>query len=296
LPLKFLNVKKPQWITIGLAGLLVAGLFLFGRTIPKKKAVAATEHGPNDGHDHGPAGAAVTIDTILQLAKKELTTEQVVRINTLENSITRGDVMGQQLHVYHQLARFWYDSAHIFEPYAWYTGEAARLENSEKKLTFAAHLFLDNLQQDEVAARRQWKALQAKDLFERSLKINPANDSAKVGLGACYIFGGISEMPMEGIAKIREVVEKDSTNLYAQMMLAKGSLLSGQYDKAVTRLETIVRLQPGELDALLMLADVEERLGNKKKAIGWYQEALKVVIVTPELKEAIEKRVADLRK
>ena len=288
-------MKKPQWITIGAALLLTAGIFVFGRTVPKKKGPVTAQHNSDDGHDHGAAEAAVTIDTILQLAKKELSTEQVVRINTLENSISRGNVQEQQIHVYHQLARFWADSIHLFEPYAWYTAEAARLENSEKKLTFAAHLFLDNLQNDEVAGRRQWKALQAKDLFERSLKINPENDSAKVGLGACYLFGGISEMPMEGIAKIREVVEKDSTNLYAQMMLAKGSLLSGQYDKAVGRLETINRLDPRDMDALLLLAEVNERMGNKAKAIGWYQQCL-AIVKAAGLRQEIEKRIADLKK
>ena len=71
---------------------------------------------------------------------------------------------------------------------------------------------------------RRWKALQAKDLFERSLKINPDNDSANIGLGACYIFGNISATPMEGILKVREVAEKDSTNIYAQNVLGQGSL------------------------------------------------------------------------
>jgi len=142
----FINVKRPQLITIGIALLLTAGIFIFGRTVPKKKAMAATEHGPGDGHDHGPAQPAISIDTILNLAKKELSTEQIVRLSTLENSISRGDVKDQQLHVYHQLARFWADSAHVFEPYAWYNAEAARLENSEKNLTFAAQGVLERRQ------------------------------------------------------------------------------------------------------------------------------------------------------
>ena len=288
-------MKKPQWITIGIAVLLTAGIFVFGRTIPKKKAAALIEHGPNDGHDHGSVQSAITIDTILNLAKKELTTEQVVKINTLENSITRGDVKDQQLHVYHQLARFWFDSARIFIPYAWYTAEAARLENSEKNLTFAAQLFLNNLQNEEAVQMRKWKALQAKDLFERSLKINPANDSAKVGLGACYLFGDIAAMPMEGILKIREVVEKDSTNLYAQMMLVKGSLLSGQYDKAISRLETVSRIKPDDTDSKLLLGEVYERMKNNKMAINWYQQCLPFV-KEAELKVAIEKRIAELKK
>ena len=288
-------MKKPQWITIGAAFLLIAGIFIFGRTVPKKKMIAAIEHSPDDGHDHGPVESTITIDTILNLAKKQLTSDQIVRLNTLENSISRGDIKDQQIHVYHQLARFWADSVRVFEPYAWYNAEAARLENSEKNLTFAARLFLDNLQNDDVAKWRQWKALQAKDLFERSLMINPGNDSAKVGIGACYLFGEISTTPMEGILKIREVVEKDSTNLYAQMMLARGSLISGQYDKAISRLETVNRLKPDDIDAMLLLAEVYERMNDKKKAISWYQKCMPLT-KQDELRIAIEKRIEELKK
>ena len=282
-------MKKSQWITIAVAVLLVAILYRFGRIVPEKKTVqnqqANTESAIN----------AITIDTILALAKKELSTEQVVRLNTLENSISRGDVKEQKLKVYHQLAHFWGDSAGIFEPYAWYEAEAARLENSEKSLTFVARLFLDNLQTDENLQRRQWKALQAKDLFERSLKINPDNDSSKIGLGACYIFGDISAMPMEGISKIRQVVDKDSTNVYGQIMLAKGSVRSGQYDKAIARLQTVIRIQPANIEALLLLADVYERMDDKKNAILWYQTSLKY-IDRQDIKGEIEKRIKELNK
>lgn len=279
-------MKKPQWIVVVVAALLVAGIFMYGKTLPKKKPVVAVAK-----HTH----PEITIDTFLAVAKKGLSPEQVVRINTLENSISRGNVKEQQVHVYHQLASFWSDSANVFEPYAWYEAEAARLVNSEKSLTFAAHLFLDNLQNDPVEERREWKALQAKDLFERSLKINPDNDSSKVGLGACYIFGRISETPMEGIKPILEVVKKDSTNVYAQMMLAQGSLMSGQYDKAIGRLQTVNRLQPGNVDAIFMLADLYDRTGDKANAIAWYRKSLQF-IKQPEAVKEINKRIEQLSK
>lgn len=290
-------LKKPQWITIGAAVLLTAVIFIFGKTVPEKKSIAIAnniQHSTDDGHTHDDL-QPITIDTILILAKKQLSVGQVVRINMLENSISRGDVKEQQLKVYHQLSHFWADSARIFEPYAWYEAEAARLENSEKNLTFAARIFLENLQNDETVRRRTWKALQAKDLFERSLKINPDNDSAKIGLGACYLFGNISTNPMEGIAKIREVVEKDSNNVYAQMTLVKGAMLSGQYDKAIGRLQTIIRTEPGNAEAILLLADLYERTGKKADAISWYQKSLPYIKVQ-EVKKAIEKRIEELRK
>jgi tetratricopeptide (TPR) repeat protein len=296
LPPEIFCVKKPQWITVAVACVLTLAIYTFGRTVPPKKdivASSATEHSENDGHNHGPSG--LSTDTILAYAKKQLTAEQVVRINGLENSISRGAVKDQQLKVYHQLAHFWGDTARMFEPYAWYEAESARLENSEKSLTFAARLFLENLQQDRNPELARWKALQAKDLFERSLKINPDNDSAKVGLGACYLFGGISAAPMEGISKIREVVEKDSTNVYAQMMLAKGSMISGQYDKAIARLHTVVRLQPTDGEATLMLADVYERTGDKANAVIWYTNSLQY-IHRQDLREEITKRISELKK
>jgi tetratricopeptide (TPR) repeat protein len=276
-------------ITIGTAIFLVAIIYFFGRTTPYKKPVPVA-----DGHVHSTDAGNLT-DTILNMAKSQITPDQVIRITTLENSISRGDVKDQQLKVYHQLAHFWGDSAGIFLPYAWYEAEAARLENSENSLTFAARLFLDNLQQEQNGKFRTWEALQAKDLFERSLMINPDNDSAKVGLGACYLFGNISAAPMEGIAVIRQVVEKDSTNIYAQMMLAKGSLVSGQYDKAITRLQTINRMEPDNPEAILMLADVSERTGDKVKAVKWYEQSLRF-IKRPDVRTEIEKRIAELKK
>jgi tetratricopeptide (TPR) repeat protein len=282
------KVKKPQLITIGIAIFLVAVIYYFGRTTPLK-----TDQASGNSVQSGRTGSLT--DTILNMAKSQIKPEQVIRLTTLENSISRGAVKDQQLKVYHQLAHFWGDSAGLFLPYAFYEAEAARLENSENSLTFAARLFLENLQQEQNIEFRRWEALQAKDLFERSLSINPDNDSAKVGLGACYLFGNISAAPMEGIGKIREVLDKDSNNVYAQMMLVKGSLMSGQYDKAVTRLETINGLQPDNIEAIMMLADVYERTKDKGNAIKWYQKSLQF-IKREDVRTEVMKRIGELRK
>ncbi|ANE53568.1 hypothetical protein SY85_17605 [Flavisolibacter tropicus] len=246
------------------------------------------------GHDHA-QDEQLSVDSILHHAKENLTAEQLTRISFLESSVTRGDVGEQKMHIYHQLAKFWRDTARIFEPYAWYTAEAARLENSEKSLTFAAHLFLNNLRFEKSPLVQHWKGEQAKDLFERSLKLNPNNDSSQVALGATLLYGGLSESPMEAIMKIRQVVERDSTNIYAQMTLGEASMMSGQLDKAIERFKRVTQLQPNNLEALLYLADVYERKNDKKEAAAWYQRSLPFIQI-PELKQEVEKRVKDLLK
>ena len=69
---------------------------------------------------------------------------------------------------------------------------------------------------------QNWLATNAKDLFERALELNPTNDSSKIGLGACYIFGNISSNPMEGIAPIREVVARDPRQFVWTVYLGAG--------------------------------------------------------------------------
>ena len=279
-------MKKVQLISVIASISLVIILFYFGKTAANdNKNISFVQSGSTE----------INIDTILNHAKERLKPEQITWLGTLEKSVTRGDVKSQQLNIYHELAHFWKDSVRIFEPYAWYEAEAARLEYSEKSLTFAAHLFLDNLRGEENPQLKKWKALQAKDLFERSLKINTKNDSSLVGLGACFIFGNIADNPMEGILKIRQVVEKDSTNVFAQMVLGHGSVISGQYDKAIDRFEKAARLQPNNLEAIIMIAETYERKADKSSAITWYEKAVNLVN-NPDLQKELKKRIEDLKK
>jgi len=281
-------VKRPQWITAAVAVGMVVCVYattindIFGDNVKKIT------------NELQPAASVITIDSILIHAKENLTSAQETRLSFLENSISRGDVLVQKIHVYHQLARFWNDSVRAFEPYGWYTAEAARLENSEKSLTFAAHLFLENLKGEENPALKQWKALQAKDLFERSLKLSQHNDSSEVGLGAAYLYGGIGT-PMEGIQKIRKVADEHPDNVYAQMTLGHASAVSGQFEKGAERFENVLKLQPTNLEAVLSLADVYERSGDKIKAIQWYKESL-ALISAPALKAEVERRIIELEK
>jgi cytochrome c-type biogenesis protein CcmH/NrfG len=168
------------------------------------------------------------------------------------------------------------------------------LENIEKNLTFAAHLFLDNVRNQEDPQLRKWMAGNAKELFERVLKLNAANDSAKVGIGSCYMFGNISDNPMEGILMIREVADRNPHNMYAQMMLGIGGVMTGQFDKAIDRFKKVVDHQPANIEAVLNLAEAYEQKGDKSSAIKWYQKS-KELIQNPMIEKELDDRINSLR-
>jgi TPR repeat protein len=280
-------VKKQHLILAGGGLVLLLLLFLFGNTVPpatSSKSAAETDNKTN---------APGTTD-VLAAAKQGLSPAQSEKITQLENSVVRGNVKEQQIAVYYQMARYWQDTLQRPDIGIYYSGEAAKLENSEKNLNFAARLMLNQVMAGIEPDKTTWLATNAKALYEQALKINPGNDSAKIELGACYLFGNISAMPMEGIQKIREVEEKDSTNMYAQLMLGLGAIRSQQYDKAVERLEKVVRYEPHNLQALFNLAETYERKGDKVNAIKWYRQVQNHVEV-PAAKEEIENRINSLK-
>jgi tetratricopeptide (TPR) repeat protein len=185
----------------------------------------------------------------------------------------------------------------MFLPYAYYVGAAAKLENSEKSLTFAARLFLEELKTAEISPVKKWMADQAKELFEQALQVNPANDSLRIGLGSCYIFGSSADSPqemMQGIQKILEVAKKDSMNMYAQIMLGMGGMVSGQLDKAIERFSKVVKAEPSNLEAILLLAEAHERKGEKTAAISWYERA-KQYVANKKIVEEINERIKQLK-
>ena len=265
-------MPKKQLI-IAVTGLaLVIILFKFGNTIAPKSKVEA------------PVAKAVKSFDILQFIseeKKHLSASQLVNLSKLENSVTRGDVISQSITANTQLANFWKDSIKSFEPYAYYLSEAAKLDKSEKNLTFAAQLILNNLRAEQDEAKLKWKTATAVALFEKAIELNPENDDLKVGLGSCYIFGkgraGGPEETMKGIQQLLSVVRKDSNNMKAHMMLGVGGFVSGQYDKAIERLQKVIKAQPDNIEAVAFLADAYAAKGDKAEAIKWYTISKRLV-------------------
>ena len=280
-------MRKPQLIIILSGLLLFSVLYFFTPRYTAKEANESNQSAENQ---------VVTTESILNTAKLALSESQKISLLSIENQLLNASNAQDSLKSYKALTRFWADSAQKLAPYLYFSYSAALLENSEKSLTFAAQLLVDNLlTPDAPPALLPWIAGNAKVLLEKALVINPKNDSAKINLGACYLFGNLSDNPMQGITKIKEVVDKDSTNAYGQFILALGGKKSGQYDKAIERFLTVINIQPNQIEAMIHLAECYELTDQKALAIEWYTKVSNSVNI-PEAKEAISKRIKELKK
>ncbi len=268
---------------------LLASLFFFGRTVPEKTTTSApaTSQEP-----------AFNIRDFIKQSTGKLPPKQAEYITALENSISRGDVNNQQITVNKQLASFWGDTAKLFEPYIYYLSAAAKLENSEKSLTFAARLLEDYLRSEQDVQKRVWMTDEAILLFEKAIQLNSADKDLPVEMGSCYVYGyaaaGKADKAMKGILMLKDIADKDSNNLKASLLVGVGGVISGQYDKAIGRLTNVVNKEPGNAEAMSYLAEAYLGKGDKESAIKWF-ELSKKAANNPAYSKAVDQRIQEIK-
>jgi tetratricopeptide (TPR) repeat protein len=280
-------VQKSQILLVGATATLLIVLVAFGRTVPHsgKKAM------PTAGQiNAGQEGQSIAFDELLASAKQKIPADKLVDITALENRVVRGDVRTQQIAAYRQLYASW-DSLNQLPIAAHYLGEAAKLENSEKSLTFAANLFLEHLEHAEDPAVMRWESQQAIALMEKAIELNPANDSLTIKQALLYMNTGD---PMTGVRKLTELVKTNPDNAEAQITLANLAIQSNQFDKAIDRMETFTEKHPDEAQAVFVLAEAYHGKGDIKKAVELLEHC-KTLLKDPSQKAVIDNYIKDIK-
>ena len=278
-------------IILSVSGILaIILLFWLGKTTEPKKEAAMPR----------PAVEAKSFDIqlFINAETEKLPLSARNRNKSLLDSLQFSKDLTSKIKLNSALADFWKDSARQADIYAFYLSEASKLDNSEKNLTFAAQIFLSELRHENDEAKLAWKSEMAIALFEQAIKLNPNNDTLRIGLGSSYVFGrgrsGDPQQTMKGIQELLGVVRRDSTNWEAQLVLGIGGYISGQYDKAILRLKKVAENQPQNLEAVAFLADAYAASGDANLAIDWYEKSKKIANDAGYTKE-VDNRIKLLR-
>jgi tetratricopeptide (TPR) repeat protein len=279
---------KDKALLAGSGLILLLLLFIFGRTTePKKPVPVSVAASPN-----------FDIEQFIEKSTAQLPLQQSIYVDSLKKLLQTTATPSEQSVIIDQLANFWKDSVRQFDAYVFYLSKQAKLDNSEKNLTFAGQLILTRLRGENDEAKLAWQANEAIGLFEKAIALNPANEDLRIALGSCYIFGkgrnGDPQETMKGIQELLAVVRRDSLNMKAQLMLGIGGFVSGQYDKAIARLTTVVKNEPGNVEAIAFLADTYAAKGDKAEAIRWYEESKKRVN-NPAYSKEVDERIRQLQ-
>lgn len=239
---------------------------------------------PAQTPDMPPQVTPASTDSIYEASLRaipEHAREEVKQLNLKMRDLADSAAMAP---VFEELAGLW--KQHKQAPMAaWSQAKAAHLAHSEKKLNFAGQIFLELMHDAPNASMHAWEAQGAVDCLSEALKLNPDNDTTKLALAAAYIEG--TGAPMSGVAILREMVAKDPDHIPANLMLGRMSIQSGQLDKAVSRLEHVLKLEPNNREALYFLGEAYKGLGNKEKAVEQFRK-LEKLVNNPDFTKDIE--------
>lgn len=217
---------------------------------------------------------AASFDSIYAASLKQLPKTAVDSVSAIENGIKAMRDSSRMASSFLQLAHIW-DVNNKPAVAAYFGALAAKLENSEKKLNFAGQFFLELMHDAGSQSVQLWEAQEAVDCFKRSLAINPANDTTKIALATGYIEG--TGETMQGVQLLLGITREKPENLPANMMLGKMAIQSAQYDKAIKRLEDLLKIYPNNAEAMYFLAEAYKGKGDKQKAIELFEQCKKIV-------------------
>jgi lipopolysaccharide biosynthesis regulator YciM len=252
-------MKKPQLILVGCALLMLFALYNWGNMVPPAKKHERTTAQQT-------VAAPFNFDQLQLKAISSLDATQQAALKALDGKTDATSLAA--------ISAIW-AKAKQGTISAKYKADLAKLENTEKSLTFASQYYIDlyNIEQD--SATRFWQASQAQDMLAKVMQMNPTNEEAKVMLGKTYTDG--TGETMKGVLMIREVAEKNPSNLVAGVALGRLAVQSGQFDKAITRLEALLGTHKNNTEVMYFLAEAYKGKGNITKAKELFIACKKIV-------------------
>lgn len=275
---KLFSLRSIHYITIAAALGLMALIYFGGNTTPPKPKEATAQAGASERGPMQGGGAAVmrqeaSFDSIRAAAQKTLPQHALSELQSVEKSIAQLHDSVQMAPLFTHYAQIWQEHKQ-FPVAAYYYSLAAKLENSEKKLNFAAQLFLELGRKEQTATVQTWEINNAIHSFDELLKINPNNDTAKIGLAECYFGTGEA---MKGVVLLKDIIQKYPEHVPANLMLGQQGLVSGQFDKAQQRFQNVLKNDPKNMEAMLGLAEAYKGLGENQKAVALLEQCKKAI-------------------
>lgn len=280
-------MRIAHYIAIGSAIALTGILYWAVPTTPPPGAAKAAGGGAHqDEGAQAPMAqvAPASIDSIITASKAGLPAHAAEELTLIESKMAGLQDSSAMAPLFEQASGIWREHK---QPamYAWTSGKAAHLAHSEKKLTFAGQFYLELMHDAATPSMQAWAAQGAVNSLNEALALNPDNDTTKLALATAYIEG--TSAPMSGVSILREMVAKNPNHIPANLLLGRLSIQSGQWDKAVARLEHVLELEPQNREGMYFLGEAYKGKGDKEKAKQTFRK-LEKIVNSPDFTKDIE--------
>ena len=206
-------------------------------------------------------GATLDMATVKKEAIKALKPAQ---INEIE-SLTQKAEASKDPSVLKPLSAAWHNAGHD-EIAAHYAEQIAEIEKTDEAWSIAGANYYLALQKTEDKTLRDFCSSQAAKAFQNAASLNPTKVEHRINLALCYTENPQQDNPMKGILLLRELDAQNPENIAVNTQLARLAIQTGQFDKAIGRLEKVLVKEPNNGKLACLLADAYSGANNPKAA------------------------------
>lgn len=238
------------------AVVLFLGLYFGFDTKSSKPAKAnQTESAPTESAD---------LASMRDEALATLNAGQKEQLIALENKMD-GAEEGQKVQLLKQLSGLWYNFGQI--PIAGEMAElVAEIENADSSWSVAGAIFFNGLMAANDPKIRQYCAEHAVKGFESAASLAPDNPVHRVNLALVWAENPRPDNPMQAVMMLRELEQKYPDHPAVYNALGRLAIKTGQWQRAIERLEKAWSLDPKNQNTPCLLAQAYEGAGNQTKA------------------------------
>ena len=235
--------------------------------------------------------STVQFSTILAKANGTLTGEQLNTTEALMQQLKNVHGSKEKAAMLEAIASNWEKTGNILVAGSYYRDAYAITENTGT-LEKAANLFYTGFPTTTDSLAKIYGAQQGAKAYHELAALDSTNYEYPVREAVCYVDGLGQVMP--GVLLLKGVEQKDPDNLQMNLILGRLAVVSGQYDKAITRLQKVTRLDPTDAEAYFHLAEAYRAVGKKEEAIKSLEQC-KALVKDPAFAAQIDSYIQQIK-
>ena len=248
-----MKLNKTQLASIvGAVILFLVLYFGFGTKGPKEQLEAPDNTEQND-------------EQISQQAIASLDGGQKSSLEELEKELDAADGGADQIEVMKRLSGFWYASGNTAMAGIW-AEKVAMEEKSDSSWSVAGATFYQGLVKSTDVAQRNFFAERSIQAFEKAAELSPDHPGHRVNQALVYAENPPEGQPMKAVLLLRELEQKYPEAASVYNALGRLAIKTGQWERAIQRLEKAYQLEPENVNTPCLLARAYEQSGMADKA------------------------------
>lgn len=250
-------MNKAQYLALLAALAVFLALYLgFDTKPPAQKVVERSRSLQGEG---------TSFESLLDLALSSMEPVQLTGFREIKQQLEQVSSDTAKVNALKKLSAWWYAQGNL--PVAGgFAEQVAELENTDTAWSIAGATFYLALGNNQEANVRQYCGAHAVKAFESAISLNPGRVEHRVNLALVYAENPPPDNPMQAVLMLRELEQKYPDNASVYNALGRLAIKTGQWERAVERLEKSWSLDKNNPFTPCLLAKAYEGAGRQDKA------------------------------